>query len=325
MFEALAVLAPMFVIFGVGFVAGYAKRFQQSAAGLNNFVFSIALPCFIYTSIATAELPESFPWQIWLLALILPGAFFVVVYYATYWLTPKHRSLAAPLSLSASYGNVGYFGIPMTIALLGTDAAVPAAIVHLLHNLVFLIGYPILRGEHNQPSGHANPQSSNRSSLSRIGRDIVSRIFLSPVTISTLLGIVVVAFSIPIPGVITHSLELLSATAIPLALFSVGIAMHPALASLRSGMLSLGVVMAGIGLKNIIFPLVTLGLAWVFRDAMGPRWFGTVFLMATMPMSTSGYILSERYDESAHLSAAVLAGTTLLSILTVPILVSVVL
>jgi len=42
-------------------------------------------------------------------------------------------------------------------------------------------------------------------------------------------------------------------------------------------------------------------------------------------MSTSGYILSERYDESAHLSAAVLAGTTLLSILTIPILVSVVL
>src|SRR5699024_3188447 len=156
-------------------------------------------------------------------------------------------------------------------------------------------------------------------------REIVSRIFLSPATVCTILRIVVVAFSIPVSSITTASLELLSPTAIPLALFSVGIAMHPALASLRSGMLSLGMVMAGIGLKNIIFPLVTLGLAWIFRDAMRPGWFGTVFLMATMPMSTSGYILSERYDGSAHLSAAVLAGTTRLSILTVPILVSVVL
>lgn len=325
MFEALVVLAPMFVIFGVGFVAGYAERFQQSAAGLNNFVFSIALPCFIYSSIATAELPDSFPWQVWVFALLLPGVFSVVVYYATWWLTPKHRSLAAPLSLSASYGNVGYFGIPMTIALLGAEAAVPAAIVHLLHNLVFLIGYPILRGENLQDSDHAPQQRSNRSTVTRIGREIVSRIFLSPVTISTLLGIGVVAFAIPVPELITGSVELLSATAIPLALFSVGIAMHPALSSLRSGKLSLGLVMSGIGMKNILFPLVTLGLAWVFRDAMGPGWFGTVFLMAAMPMSTSGYILSERYDESGDLTAAVLAGTTLLSIVTVPVLASVVL
>lgn len=318
MLEALAVLAPMFVIFGIGFVAGYSSRFRRGATGLNDFVFSIALPCFIYISIATADLPESFPWQVWALALVFPAVFAVVVYYGTRWLMPKHRDHAAPLSLSASYGNVGYFGIPMTIALLGTEAAVPAAIVHLLHNLVFLIGYPVLRGD-DQEQQQDPTEGLQQSTLRRIGREIVSRALLSPVTISTLLGVAVVAFAIPVPDVITGSLELLAATAIPLALFSVGIAMHPALASLRAGGLTLGLVFSGIGLKNVIFPLATLGLAWMFRDAMGAGWFGTVVLMAAMPMSTSGYILSERYDESGDLAAAVLAGTTLLSIVTVPI------
>ena len=65
MFTALTVLAPLFVIFGIGFVAGYASRFKHGASGLNNFVFSIALPCFVYSSIATADLPEAFPWQVW--------------------------------------------------------------------------------------------------------------------------------------------------------------------------------------------------------------------------------------------------------------------
>lgn len=319
MLEALTVLAPMFVIFGIGFVAGYSPGFRRGAKGLNDFVFSIALPCFIYISIATAELPDSFPWQVWVLALVFPALFSILVYYGTRWLTPKHRGHAAPLSLSASYGNVGYFGIPMTIALLGTEAAVPAAIVHLLHNLVFLIGYPIMRSD-NGESDQEPTQRASQSTLRRIGREIVFRALLSPVTISTLLGVAVVAFAVPVPGVITGSLELLAATAIPLALFSVGIAMHPALASLRAGGLTLGLVLSGIGLKNVIFPLATLGLAWVFRHDMGAGWFGTVVLMAAMPMSTSGYILSERYDESGDLAAAVLAGTTIFSIVTVPIL-----
>lgn len=320
MFEALTVLAPMFVVFGVGFAAGYSRRFQQAATGLNDFVFSIALPCFIYISIATADLPESFPWQVWALALLFPAVFAVLVYFGTRWITPQHATQAPPLSLSSSFGNVGYFGIPMTIALLGTEAAVPAAIVHLLHNLVFLIGYPVIRGNPDDAAQSDSGPASNRSTLHRIGQEVVTRAVLSPVTISTLLGITVISASLPVPQVVTGSIELLGATAIPLALFSVGIAMHPALKSLRSGGLSLGLVLTGIGLKNIIFPLATLGLARFFRDAMGPGWFGTVILMAAMPMSTSGYILSERYDRSGDLAAAVLAGTTVLSIVTVPLL-----
>src|SRR5699024_9463750 len=213
------------------------------------------LPCFIYISIATTDLPDSFPWQVWVVALIFPGAFAVAVYYVTHWLSTTHRMLAAPLSLSASYGNVGYFGIPMTIALLGSQAAIPAAIVHLLHNLIFLVGYPILRGN-TANSAHA----AQGNTIQRLSQEILSRAILNPVTISTILGVVVVAFNVPVPELVTDSLELLAATAIPLTLFSVGIAMHPALASIRSGGLSLSMVLSGIGVKNIIFPLGSFAL-----------------------------------------------------------------
>lgn len=321
MLEALTVLAPMFVIFGIGFAAGFAPRFRSGVKGLNDFVFSIALPAFIYISIATAQLPESFPWLVWVLALVFPAVFSVVVYYGTRQVSRKHRDQAAPLAMASSYGNVGYFGIPMTIALLGSEAAVPAAIVHLLHNLVFLIGYPVMRGDGQDQTA----STKHTGTLQRIGREIVKRALLSPVTISTVLGISVVAFDLPIPQVITGSIELLGATAIPLALFSVGIAMHPAINSLRSGRLSVSLVLTGVGLKNIVFPLVTFGLAVAFREDMGAGWFGTVILMAAMPMSTSGYILSERYDTSGDLAAAVLAGTTVLSIITVPVLTAVLL
>ena len=326
MLAALTVLAPMFVIFGVGFSAGYAQSFRKRAAGLNQFVFFISLPCFVYVAITTAELPDTFPWQVWALAFVFPAIAFLIVYAGVYWLTPKHREHAGSLALSSTYGNVGYFGIPMTIALLGNDAAIPAVLVHLLHNLVFLVGYPLLRTEQTQtPAQDSSTHQSTTSTIQKVGKEIVVRVFYNPVTISTILGLLVVIFEVPIPAFLTDSLELLGQTAIPLALFSAGIALHPAWASLRSGRINLGLVLSGISIKNLVFPAATLGLAWLVAQTISADWLGTIILMSAMPMSTSGYILSERYDETGDLAAAILAGTTLLSIITIPALAALVL
>lgn len=321
MLAALTVLAPMFVIFGVGFAAGYATSFRKRAAGLNQFVFFISLPCFVYVAITTAELPDTFPWQVWVLAFVFPAVAFLLLYAGVRWLTPRHRNHAGALALSATYGNVGYFGIPMTIALLGHDAAIPAVLVHLLHNLVFLVGYPLLRGdqEHQSADGSARPQYRT-STIRRVSKEIIVRVFYNPVTISTIVGLLVVVFDLSLPGFLTDSLQLLGQTAIPLALFSAGIALHPAWASLRSGRIQLGLVLSGIGIKNIIFPAVTWALALLIAQNVSADWVATIVLMAAMPMSTSGYILSERYDDSGDLAAAILAGTTLLSIITIPAL-----
>src|SRR5690625_904568 len=326
MLAALSVLAPMFIIFGVGFAAGYAKSFRTGVGGLNQFVFFISLPCFVYVAITTAELPETFPWQVWALAFFFPALAFLLVYAAVHWLTPKQREHAAPLALSSTYGNVGYFGIPMTIALLGNDAAIPAVLVHLLHNLVFLVGYPLLRGQQTpRPSETSGSGRSTALSVRTVTREIVVRVFYNPVTISTVLGLLVVILEVPVAAFITDSLEILGQTAIPLALFSVGVALHPALESLRSGKISIGLVLSGIAIKNVIFPLVTVALIGLIGQTASANWMTTSILMAVMPMSTSGYILSERYDESGDLAAAVLAGTTLLSIITIPALTAMVL
>lgn len=326
MLAALTVLAPMFVILGFGFAAGYIKSFRERAGGLNQFVFFISLPCFVYVAITTAELPDRLPWQVWVLAFALPAVAFLLVYAGVYWLAPRHRQHAAPLSLASTYGNVGYFGIPMSIALLGNDAAIPAVLVHLLHNLVFLVGYPLLRGQQTpRPSETSGSGRSTALSVRTVTREIVVRVFYNPVTISTVLGLLVVILEVPVAAFITDSLELLGQTAIPLALFSVGVALHPALESLRSGKISIGLVLSGIAIKNVIFPLVTVALIGLIGQTASANWMTTSILMAAMPMSTSGYILSERYDESGDLAAAVLAGTTLLSIITIPALTAMVL
>src|SRR5690625_2040882 len=105
MLAALTVLAPMFVILGFGFAAGYLKSFRERAGGLNQFVFFISHPCFVYVAITTAELPDRLPWQVWVLAFALPAVAFLLVYAGVYWLAPGHRQPASPLYVAHARAN----------------------------------------------------------------------------------------------------------------------------------------------------------------------------------------------------------------------------
>lgn len=44
MLEIALLVAPLFVLLGIGMAAGFAQRFRSAQAGLNAFVFNFALP-----------------------------------------------------------------------------------------------------------------------------------------------------------------------------------------------------------------------------------------------------------------------------------------
>ena len=51
----------------------------------------------------------------------------------------------SPIVLGATFGNVGYMGVPIALALIGPQAGLACGVIQLLHNVVFLSGYPIMR------------------------------------------------------------------------------------------------------------------------------------------------------------------------------------
>lgn len=145
MIEMLGVIAPLFVLILLGFAAGFATRFREAIPYLNAFVFYFALPCFIYTSITAAPSVGSFPLAVPLIVLTVTPALAVGLYYLCRGLGGLSKDLAAPVSLAGSFGNVGYFGIPISIGLLGPEAGLTAGIVHMVHNIFFMNGYPLVR------------------------------------------------------------------------------------------------------------------------------------------------------------------------------------
>jgi malonate transporter and related proteins len=71
-------------------------------------------------------------------------------------------------------------------------------------------------------------------------------------------------------------------------------------------------------IKLVIYPLtVWCLLAYIFR--LDPFWIGTGVLIASLPSASSNYVLAQRYAASPDLVSAGIVLSTIVSVVTVPL------
>lgn len=120
-------------------------------------------------------------------------------------------------------------------------------------------------------------------------------------------------------------MTLLGGTAVPLALFCIGLALHPALEGVRSGGVTLSPIVLGTTVKLLVLPVLTWAATLLFYDQLGPMWAGTLIIMAATPSSTTAFLFSSEYDGDGRLAAAILVASTGLSLITLPLMAEVLL
>ncbi|MGJ9371745.1 AEC family transporter [Nesterenkonia sp. CF4.4] len=344
MLEMLAVIGPMFLVIGVGFAAGFVPRFLSSRDHLNGFLFYFALPTFIYTAMVTAPPTAGFPWLAVAVVAVVTPLVSIGLYYGSHLLGARGREGAASTSLAGSFGNVGYFGIPVAISVFGPEAGLAAGIVHMLHNLIYLNGYPLVRtivaarAEQSDAAEQAaadSPDSPSPGPGSRraaktdgighllrtqIGPILKRALLLNPVFIAMALALLVVFTPLGLPAMINESVSLLGQTAVPLALFCVGLALHPAIEGIRSGGVPKRLIVLGTLGKILLLPVLTWLAVLPFYDQLGPVWAGTLIIIAAMPSSTTVYVFAQQYEGDGRLAASILVTSTLACLLTLPLL-----
>ena len=202
---------------------------------------------------------------------------------------------------AASYGNIGYMGLPLTVAALGPAAAVPAALIFCFDSTLQYSLVPLLNSF----------GKSEKTDVGAMLLKICKRVFLHPFIIATILGVLVSAFSISLPKPVNTLLDFLSAAAAPSALFILGVTV----AYQR---------FAGVGRE---FPLVVVAktilhplLVFVVLTLMGgfdPLWVGVAVLMASLPTAATVFVLAVQYDEYVEGSSNAILITTAISMITV--------
>jgi malonate transporter and related proteins len=149
----------------------------------------------------------------------------------------------------------------------------------------------------------------------KLKRRLVQEIARNPLLIAIAAGITLNLTGIgPLP--VLHDMAgILSRAALPFALLCVGAGLH--IQGIRADYLSM--VISTIG-KLLIFPLMMLGV--IFATGLDGMPAVILLIYGAVPTATSGYALARQLDSDAEVTAAIITVQTLISMVTLPIVVT---
>lgn len=297
--QVLLLVAPVFGVILTGFVAVRLRIVDEAITGwLIAFAYKICLPALMITIMAQAKIAELLDRGFW----IAFGGATLVVLVAVLALGGRRfgpgRGALTVAALAASFTNAGFVALPVLHHVFGARGVPPAAIANLIvAGLMFPLAIVLLelcRGE----DGRRRPPLA-------IARQVVT----NPMVWSTLLGFVLAATGIALPGVLDDFLTVLGNGLTPAALFAVGASIR--LADLVHEAPRLVVLSA---IKLVVMPVIALGLALALD--LAPIWAVGAVICAAVPTAKNVLVLAEQFDTGQGTAAMTISATTLGSIVT---------
>jgi len=289
------VALPFFALVFGGFAAARFKIMDAPMTrGLNAFVFYFSLPAMLFVSLSKAPITETFDWR-YLAGFYGP----TVIVYAVAALSSRVL-FRAPLGvmglqgMAATFGNVGYMGLPICIAVFGEAATLPAVLILVVDNII-LNGLTIAALEAGK---------NRRGQLSDTVKKVALGMAKHPLLLAIYVGVAFALLDVPVALPIESFLRLVGAAAVPCALFALG----ASLAHQPVGK-DFGDVALMSFFKLYLHPLaVWIGVTQIFK--VEETWAAIAMIQATMPIAASVFVMATQYQVyAARVSTAVLAST----------------
>ena len=294
------VALPFFAVLLCGMLAARLRLLDDAGLmGLNAFVFWFALPALLFHKVAGTPFARLTDWTLYVgyegTCLLLYG----IVLAAVRWGARRSLQEVAICAFAASWGNVGYMGVPLLIAAYGEAAATPSLLAVVLDTLI-LQSLTILLLE----SGGAR-----KGGLRSIGRSMAR----NPLIIAVFAGAAVAGLGLTLPTPVVGFLSLLGPAAAAGALFALGATLRPdALAA------DTGLVGATLAAKLLFLPAIAwlgFGLISVPVDLQAP-----LPLTTALPTAASVFVIAQRYAVLERPVAAIVFASHLVGIVTLTVL-----
>ena len=295
MMDVLNLALPYFGLIFVGFACGKLVRLPEAGlAWMNFFLLYVSLPALFFRIMSKTPFEElnNLPFVI---ATTLGTAIaFTLSAFVGRMISGLTIRQSAMAGLAGGYGNIGYMGPGLALAVLGTKAAVPTALIFCFDSIFLFSIVPLVM---------ALTGADRRPLLPTIGI-VAKHILLHPLIVAAYLGALFAAFHVQMPVAIDGMLLFLQNAAAPVALFVLGVTV-----ALRPLGRVPWEVPGVITIKLIVHPLIIYGLMIAFGP-FTPEWAATALLMASLPPALNVFIIARQYDSWIEpASMAVLTGT----------------
>ena len=308
--DILSVLAPVFVVIGLGYFGGKRKVFDDDQIeGFNEFVLGFALPAMIFASVLATPRSVLAEDAILFLAVILVQLVFLVLGVAL-GKTLLRQGLAAAtiIGLLIAVPTAAFMGTPILDGLFSKSSSSNAIALYAIATNVTVLPLSIVLLE------WATRPSDEARGVGAILGEVLRKTISKTLVWSPLVALALVAIGVHAPSPFDDSLDLIGESTSAVALFAAGLI----LSRYRLHIGKMPVMLAL--LKNLAQPALMVGLALLF-DVTGVARSESVILTA-MPASVVAPMFAVRYRSYEAESASTLIVGTVLSIPTLVLIVS---
>ncbi|NLR96023.1 AEC family transporter [Rhizobium sp. P38BS-XIX] len=302
MSDIVGLLLPFFGLILIGYIAARVTRQPAEALGwLNTFIIYAALPALFFKLVSQTPIEQLTRIDFIVTDIVATYMIFLALFVVGRFLRRNSLADSTIQAFAGAYGNIGYMGPGLALLALGERAAVPVALIVCFENSLHFIVAPALMAL----------EGGDKRSAWRVAADIARKVLLHPFILSTALGFLVAALSLPQPEAFTRFVNYLAQAAAPCALFAMGVTL--ALRPLKRIPVEVGYIVPA---KLILHPL----LVYIVLQSVGgfdPIWIEAAVLMAALPTATNVFVIGQQYGVWQERASATILITTACSVVTV--------
>lgn len=288
--ELLAILAPIVISVGVGFIWGKTGT-EFPSDFISRIVMNVGTPCLIIGVMAKVDVQPAVMGQVALATAMVMTAMGVFGWLLLRWMGLQISTYLPPLI----FPNNGNMGLPLCLFAYGqTGLALALGSFMVMMVATFTVGLLLV----------TTSEGGIFKRLEAIARQ--------PVIYAMAVAVLLLVTNTALPRWISNTLDLLGGIAIPLMTIALGVSLATLKIHFWKRSLAFSVLRVGGGLLFGVMVCELMGLTGVSRNV--------VLLQSAMPVAVFNYLLALRYNQKPEEIAAMVLLSTLIAFVGLPFL-----
>lgn len=290
----LEVILPVFIVLGFGYIAVWGDYFSDEGVdALMKFTQGFAIPCLLFRAISTLDLGQNF--DLALLFTFYTGALcgFAAGLLGARYIFGRDWEDSVAIGFCGLFSNSLLLGLPITERAYGEGALQANYAIIALHSpFCYMGGITAMEVARAKGAGFA-----------ALPVKVVRSMFSNALIVGISLGLVVNLSGLPLPGVLTDAIDMMTRAALPAALFGLGgvLYRYRPEGDMRT-------ILWVVGCSLILHPTVVWILAHVTR--LSTAELRSALITAAMAPGVNAYVFANMYGRAKRVAAsAVLIGT----------------
>lgn len=308
MWSLLEIILPVCALVALGFGVRNCRLVKENADDvIGDFVFKIAIPVLLFRLIATSNLEDINPWQIWGTYFPATAAVWITAAFLLPRLFGREALYGVIGGVSSSFANTVLIGIPVIIQAYGEAGMVPVTILLSVHLPVMLLATTFHHEIACKIDGKVSVEGEEF--IGKVKRFLLT-IIKNPILIGIFSGGLFRLLGFEMPSIMLDITGKVAGIAGPMALIVLGMGLQ------KYGLKgNLGPALLTSTLKLFIHPaLVFIGGAYIFQ--LPPLFTASLVIASAAPSGVNAYLFAQHFGTGQALSANSISISTPISILT---------